>query len=58
MSSLDIEWRNTAYCITQLKYTDKIFMKLLEHYDMYKERIIQNAEVKEYFNQLAAQLKR
>jgi hypothetical protein len=28
---------------------DKLLMKLLEHYDLYKERLIQSAEVKEYF---------
>lgn len=44
-----IEWRNTAFCISQLKLTDKGFMKLLELYDCYKERLIQNVEVKEYF---------
>lgn len=25
-----IEWRNTAYCLTQIKYNEKIFIKLLE----------------------------
>lgn len=48
-SESQIEWRNTAYCLTQLKYNEKIFMKLLEMYDCYKERIAQSPEVKEYF---------
>ena len=57
-SPLEIEWRNTAYCMSQLKYTDKIFMKLLEHYDDSKERIIPSPDVKEYFLRLGAELKR
>lgn len=48
-SPLPIEWRNTAFCLTQLKMTDKILPKLLEYYDMYKERLLQSQEVKEYF---------
>jgi len=39
-SLLKTEWRNTAFCLTQLKINDKILMKLLEHYDMYKERLL------------------
>lgn len=48
-STLQTEWRNTAFCISQLKYTDKIFLKLLENYDCYKERLLQHPDVKEYF---------
>ena len=33
-------------------------MKLLEHYDCYKERLIQSAEVKEYFLALVLSTKR
>ena len=35
-----IEWRNTAFCLSQIKYNDKIFGKLIEHYDDWKERMI------------------
>lgn len=48
-STNKIEWRNTAFCISQLKLTEKGFLKLLELYDCYKERLIQSKEVKEYF---------
>jgi len=57
-STLPIEWRNTAFCISQLKLTDKGFLKLLEMYDCYKERLIQSAEVKEYFLQVVAASKK
>jgi len=48
-STLPVEWRNTAFCLSQLKLTDKGFMKLLELYDCYKERLIQSPDVKDYF---------
>jgi hypothetical protein len=35
--------------LTQLKLTEKIIKNLLEYYDLYKERLLQSAEVKEYF---------
>jgi hypothetical protein len=35
-----------------------MFPKLLEHYDCYKERLLQSPEVKEYFLQLAAASKK
>jgi len=57
-SKSEIEWRNTAYCISQLKMTDKIFMKLLELYDCYKERLLNSPDVKEYFIQLSQACKR
>lgn len=45
-----IEWRNTAFCLSQMKYTDKIFQRLLEYYEScYKERLAESAEVREYF---------
>ena len=55
-STLHTEWRNTAFCLSQLKYTDKIFMKLLENYDCYKERLLHH-DVKEYFLLLVQQSK-
>lgn len=45
-----IEWRNTSFCLTQIKYNDKIFQKLLEHYECWKERMIDSPEVQENFN--------
>ena len=45
-----IEWRNTAYCLTQIKYNEKIFMKLLEQYECWKERMLDCPDVKQYFN--------
>lgn len=45
-----IEWRNTAYCLSQIKYNEKIFTKLLDHYDDWKERMIDCPEVQENFN--------
>lgn len=44
-----VEWRNTAFCLSQLKITEKILSKLLELYDSYKERLLQSKEVKDYF---------
>ena len=35
-----IEWRNTAYCLSQIKYNDKLFTKLLDHYESWKERML------------------
>ena len=57
-SQNEIEWRNTAYCLSQLKLTEKGFMKLLELYDCYKERLLQSADVKEYFLQIVAASKK
>jgi condensin complex subunit 1 len=48
-SVLQVEWRNTAFCLSQLRMTDKLLQRLLECYDMYKERLVQSPEVKEYF---------
>jgi condensin complex subunit 1 len=53
-----IEWRNTAYCLTQMKYTEKIFIKLLEHYDGYKDKLLVNPEVKAYFIQIGVNLRK
>ena len=47
-----IEWRNTAYCLTQIKYTEKIFNKLLDNYECWKERMIDNEEVRDKFNEI------
>jgi len=44
-----VEWRNTAFCLSQLKITEKVLSKLLELYDSYKERLLQSKEVKDYF---------
>ena len=63
-----IEWRNAAYCLTQLKYNETVFPKLLEGLsklnrienpiqDCYKERIAQSPEVKEYFMTILKQVK-
>lgn len=57
-STNPVEWRNTAFCISQLKITDKIFPKLLELYDCYKERLLQSEDVKEYFLQLVQSSKK
>ena len=32
-----------------MKYNDKIFHKLCDHYDNYKERLVESQEVLEYF---------
>ena len=53
-----IEWRNTAFCLCQLKLTEKGFMKLLELYDCYKERLLQSPDVKEYFLQIVVSSKK
>lgn len=45
-----VEWRNTAYCLTQLKITEKIFIKLLEFYETcYKDTLLKSPEVQAYF---------
>ena len=49
-SHKEIEWRNTAFCLTQIKYNEKIFTKLLEHYESWKERMIDSPDVHEMFN--------
>lgn len=48
-SASAIEWRNTAFCLSQFKLNDKLFAKLHDLYDCYKERLLQSAEVKDYF---------
>lgn len=53
-----IEWRNTAYCLSQMKYTEKIFIKLLEYYDSYKEKILQSPDVRMHFQNVASTLKK
>lgn len=53
-----IEWRNTAYCLSQMKYKEKIFIKLLESYDSYKDKLLLSPEVKEYFLQIAATVRK
>ena len=45
-----VEWRNTAYCLSQIKYTEKIFLKLLDQYECWKERMLDSPEVKSHFN--------
>jgi len=57
-SANPIEWRNTAFCLSYIKYTEKIFMKLLEQYDCYKERLVQSPEVKEYLSLIVLQAKK
>ena len=57
-SANPIEWRNTAFCLSHLKLTEKGFLKLLELYDCYKERIIQSPDVKDYFLQIVANTKK
>lgn len=53
-----VEWRNTAYCLTQMKYTEKIFLKLIENYDGYKDKLLSNPEVKEYFVQIGVNIRK
>jgi hypothetical protein len=48
----EIEWRNTAFCLSQIKYNEKIFSKLLDMYDCWKERMLDSYEVKANFNQI------
>ena len=44
--------------LSEFKYSEKAFLKLLELYDCYKERLIQSPEVKEYFMQIVTTSKR
>ena len=53
-----IEWRNTAYCLTQIKYNEKIFQRLLDNYECWKERIIDSPEVKIKFQDIMEDLKK
>ena len=55
---MTIEWRNTAFCLSQIKYNEKIFTKLLENYECWKERILDSPDVKEHFNQILAYCKK
>ena len=42
-----------------MKYTDKIFQRLLEYYETcYKERLSESAEVREYFLLIVQQVKK
>ena len=52
-SSSEIEWRNIAYCLSQLKYSsERTFLKMKEKLDCYKDKL-QNAEVNAYFYKIA-----
>lgn len=54
-----VEWRNTAFCLSQMKYTERIFQKLVEYYETsYKERLAASAEVREYFLVIVQQVKK
>jgi hypothetical protein len=41
-----------------MKYNEKIFLKLLDYYDNYKDRLLQSLEVKEYFLLIVQQVKK
>ena len=45
-----VEWRNTAYCLSQIKYNEKLFVKLLDQYDCWKERMLDCQDVRDSFN--------
>jgi len=54
-----VEWRNTAFCLSQLKYTEKIFSKLVDYHETcYKERLVESPEVREYFALIVQQVKK
>jgi len=46
----EIEWRNTAYCLSQIKFNERNLNKLMDLYDSWKERIIDSEDVKSHFN--------
>jgi len=51
-----VEWRNTAYCLSKLQYKEKSFLRLLEHYDDFKDQLLAHAEVREFFLELGRTL--
>lgn len=53
-----VEWRNTAFCLSQLQLKEKSFLRLLEHYDDFKDRLLASAEVRAFFVQLGQTLRR
>jgi condensin complex subunit 1 len=58
-SPLPVEWRNTAYCLSQMKYTERIFQRLVDYYETsYKERLSESPEVREYFLIIVQQVKK
>lgn len=49
-SQSPVEWRNTAFCLSQMKYSEKIFLRLVEYYEScYKDRLADCADMREYF---------
>ena len=58
-SQSPIEWRNTAFCLSQMKYSEKIFLKLVEYYETcYKDRLKDCADMREYFLIIVQQVKK
>jgi hypothetical protein len=54
-----IEWRNSAFVLSELKCTtEKIFMKIYDNFNSYKERLVQSADVREYFKIIAQNAKK
>lgn len=52
-----IEWRNTAFCLSQFNYSEKSLRKLLELYDDWKEKLsIEN--INERFLQIYSKVKK
>lgn len=53
-----IEWRNTAFCLSQIKYSEKLFQRLFDHFELYKDKVFQSPEVKVYLLQIIPQVKK
>ena len=43
------EWRNSSFCLTQIKFNEKLLQKLLDQYECWKERIIDHEPTKNNF---------
>jgi hypothetical protein len=58
-SQSPVEWRNTAFCLSQMKYSEKIFLRLVEYYEScYKDRLADCADMREYFLIIVQQVKK
>jgi condensin complex subunit 1 len=51
------EWRNTAYCLTQLSYNEKGLRKLIHMFEFYREKLLDQV-VNEHYKTLLTKLKK
>lgn len=52
------EWRNSAICLAQIDFNERLLQKLIDQYESWKERMIDHEPTKESFVLIAANLKK